>query len=216
MKHSFNTNPPHSQHTMENMKAIFRATEETFNKHKNAKNIEIEFRVGKIARNGSFDPNIGKAWYDAFVKSLKGYKKWEDIKVSEYEVYYGENNKRTTIDSDDNRTTVTKKRVKNIDVRTEGLPFDVRMSVSTETPDEENEDEVYEKVVTKKRWSFVRKGLSIDITQTSGENDIDSEEEFVYNVEFEIMDPKSVDDKSKLYNHIYKIYDLFRCASTSS
>lgn len=198
------------------MKNIFRASEDTFNKNKNAKNIEIEFRVGKIGRNGSFDPNIGKAWFDAFSKSLKGYKKWEDIKVSEYEVYYGENNKRTTIDSDDNRTTVIKKRVKNIDVRTEGLPFDVRMSVSTETPSSESEDEVYEKVVTKKRWSFVRKGLSIDITQTSGENDIDSEEEFVYNIEFEIMNPKNVSDKSTLYNHIYKIYDLFRCASISS
>ena len=150
------------------------------------------------------------------VRSLRKYKDWEETVESSYEIFYGPKNLRTTIDEEnDKRESVTKTRIDNINCVTKDLPFDIRMSVSTEKPYEETGEEEYSDSVCKKRVSFVRKGLSIDMTEVQGDNgDMDSEQESTYHVEFEIIKPCKVADKNTLYNHIHKIKNLLECLRT--
>ena len=42
------------------------------------------------------------------------------------------------------------------------------------------------------------------------DDDLDSEEENVYQVEFEIIDPKLIKDRDTLYNIIYKVHDVLK------
>lgn len=63
---------------------------------------------------------------------------------------------------------------------------------------------------TKTRTSYIRKNLSIDMTSIiGGAQDMDSEDPFTYQVEFEIIKPENVEDKNTLFNIIHKIKDLF-------
>jgi hypothetical protein len=63
---------------------------------------------------------------------------------------------------------------------------------------------------TKSRISFIRKNLSIDLTEISGNvQDMDSEESCTYQIEFEIIKPQNVEDKDTLFNIIHKIKDVF-------
>jgi len=88
-------------------------------------------------------------------------------------------------------------------------PYDLRFSVAREIPVEQYEGEM-DKKKTKERTSFIRKNLSIDLTIVTGESeDMDSEESMTYQVEFEIIDPKKVEDDEKLFNIIHKVKDLF-------
>jgi hypothetical protein len=47
------------------------------------------------------------------------------------------------------------------------------------------------------------------MTISSGDNvDMDSEEECSYQIEFEIIDPKSVSDLNEFFNIVHKVNDL--------
>ena len=63
----------------------------------------------------------------------------------------------------------------------------------------------------KKRISFIRKNLSIDMTVVTGDpTDLDCEDESQYQIELEIIDPTKVKDDIELYNIIYKIFDILK------
>ena len=62
--------------------------------------------------------------------------------------------------------------------------------------------------------SFIRKNLSIDMTICDGEvEDMDAEDSKVYQVEFEIIDPKKVEDIDTLFKIIHKINDFFNMSN---
>jgi hypothetical protein len=108
---------------------------------------------------------------------------------------------------------VIKKRVLVNDQVLEGFPVDVRLGISTEVPydrDADADDENFTRVKKRKRCSFIRKGLSIDLTEVSGDaDDKDSEEETEYQIELEIIDPpKNIAERHHLFNIVYKISDL--------
>ena len=168
-------------------------------KYKDEENIEMEFRLGRF--NGTFfDTNIGDKTYADFIRGFSSYTGWETIEENTYDVYSREdNNIRLTIDNKTGEETLIKKeRLENIDFKNlNKSPFDIRFSVSRETPinDEEYDNNEWHRNIKKERCSYIRKNLSIDRTVTAGETlDKDSEVSTIYQLELEIIDPKKVND----------------------
>ena len=181
-------------------------------KYKNEEYIEMEFRLGKY--NGTFfDTNIGKDVYVKLLHGLNKYTGWDRIVMSETDVFYREkDNLRITIDESTNEETIIKKERVHVEdfKKLEGTPFDIRFSVCKEIPKEHDYDSEMDGKKTKTRTSFVRKNVSIDMTSVYGNvDDMDSEDMYTYQVEFEIIKPQNVEDKDTLFNIIHKIKDLF-------
>src|SRR6056300_1664190 len=170
-----------------NVHKICDTIEPILNKFKDEEYIEMEFRLGK-------------------------YNGWERIETSQTDVFYREkDNLRISIDESTNEETIVKKeRVWVEDFKQlEGTPFDIRFSVCKEIPMEHDYESEMDCKKTKTRTSYIRKNVSIDVTSVSGNTqDMDSEDPFTYQVEFEIMKPQNVEDKDTLFNIIHKIKDL--------
>ena len=186
--------------------------EPIFNKYKDDEHVEMEMRLGKY--NGKFfDTNIGEKMYINLMKGLNKYDGWERIETSQTEVFYREkDNLRITIDESTNEETVIRKERVHVEdfKQLEGTPFDIRFCVSKELPIEHDYDSEMDCKKTKTRTSYIRKNLSIDMTSIiGGAQDMDSEDPFTYQVEFEIIKPENVEDKDTLFNIIHKIKDVF-------
>lgn len=177
-----------------------------FEAHKHESDIEIELRLGK--HNGSlFDTNVGKDIWKMVLKALKKYNGWESTTTTISDVYYNDLNgiRITCNEETGDQTMIQKINVHKSDFKRDLL--DVRFCVAREIPTS-GEYEMDRKR-TKTRHSFVRKNLSIDMTISSGDNaDMDSEEEAMYQIEMEIINPKDVDSIYKLQNIFQKIDDL--------
>ena len=189
-------------------------------KYKDEENIEMEFRLGRF--NGLFfDTNVGSNTYVDIIKGLGEYTGWERIVETKSEVYSREdNNTRLTVDTVTGEETLIKKeRLENIDFKQlQGSPFDIRFSVSRETPIEEddNDDNNWDRKIVKERNSYIRKNLSIDRTVSAGGNrDKDSEDSTIYQLELEIIDPKKLTDIDILFNICHKIKDIFNMLNSN-
>ena len=191
---------------------IFDKVEPLFTKNRDVEHIEMEFRFGKF--NGKmFDTNVGKQTFDIIYEGLSQYNQWENIVTTETEVFYRTKDKVRLVVNEDtgDESIINKTLVKNEDFKKiKNTPFDVRFSISKESPYTNNDKEM-DKKKTKNRTSFIRKNLSIDMTIVKGDavNDPDSEEPCVYQVEMEIIDPKKITNKNELFNLVHKVKDLF-------
>lgn len=210
------------EYTLSNLDMDVRAITETLfptiQKYKDDKYIEIELRLGKF--NGTmFDTNVGKVTFDTIMKGLNKYTGWEKMIGSEHDVFYRDSdNVRISTDQASGEEEVIKKdRVMNHDFkRMSDAPFDLRYSVSMETPMPEDVDREMDKKKTKQRVSYIRKNLSIDLTIITGDtHDMDAEDPVTYQVEFEIMDASRVNTKDDLFKIIHKINDVFIMLNTS-
>jgi len=195
-----------------NVHKVCDTIEPIFNKYKDDEHVEMEMRLGKY--NGKFfDTNIGEKMYISLMKGLNKYDGWERIETSQTEVFYREkDNLRITIDESTNEETVIRKERVHVEdfKQLEGTPFDIRFCVSKELPIEHDYDSEMDCKKTKTRTSYIRKNLSIDMTSIiGGAQDMDSEDPFTYQVEFEIIKPENVEDKNTLFNIIHKIKDVF-------
>jgi hypothetical protein len=190
---------------------LFHKWEPVINKYKNSANTELEIRFGRPAAK-KFDTNVGKEAFENALKALDTYKGWEAATHKKYDVYYFDGGKRLQIDEEtDERDSVVKKRVMVDDFSLEGMPFDVRLGVSTEVPFEYDGETAAEQK-TKERWSFVRKNLSIDLSKIQGNpDDPDCDDDMSYQIEMEIIKPSLVDSRDTGFNLIYKIFDLMKC-----
>jgi hypothetical protein len=197
---------------MDAMTHLFTSWEEKINEYSHQPNTEIEFRFGKMNR-GKFDTNVGKEMFEKVLRRLRKYQSWEAATEKETTVYIDPStSKRVTMNdkTDDLESAVIKKRVYVNDQAIEGASFDVRLGVSSEVPYDRDADveENFTRVKHRKRFSFLRKGLSIDLTEVSGDaDDMDSENPIEYQIEMEIVEPP--DDRHKTFNMIYKISDMF-------
>jgi|TARA_B110000285_G_C15129543_1_gene622580 hypothetical protein len=185
--------------------------------HRNDEHVEIEIRLGKF--NGKmFDTNVGKEPFTAVMRRLQKYTGWEKIMSTSQEVFYREtDNTRITIDENTGEETVIQKhRVHNEDFKNNSnTPFDFRVSISKETP-VADVDRTMDKKKMKERLSFIRKNLSIDLTTCMGDtHDMDSEDPVVYQIEMEIIDPKTIGDDRQLFNILHKVKDLFNILDTT-
>lgn len=194
-----------------NVQKVFETIQPIFEKYQHEEHVEFEMRLGKF-NCGVFDTDVSKEKFEFMMDGLKKYDGWEKILSTNEEVYYRENdNLRISIDEDAETETIIHKEVihKENFLKLKNTPYDLRFSVSREVPVEQYEGEM-DKKKTKERTSFIRKNLSIDLTIVTGESeDMDSEESTTYQVEFEIIDPKKVEDDEKLFNIIHKVKDLF-------
>jgi hypothetical protein len=171
---------------------------------------EIEIRLGKINRN-SFDTDVTKETYERVLQRLHKYKAWEEVKETDETVFYFRNGGRVTYDNvlDEVTESIVKRPIEKVNVIMEGKPFDIRLGISTETPYTHDEDEQATSSRAKKRTSFLRKGLRIDVTSVTGDpDDKDSEAETQYQIELEFMNvPESRDE---LFNMTYKVFDVLK------
>jgi len=195
-----------------NVHKICDIIEPILNKFKDEEYIEMEFRLGKY--NGTFfDTNIGEKMYIDFMKGLNKYTGWERIETSQSDVFYREkDNLRITIDESTNEETIVRKERVHIEdfKQLKDTPFDIRFCVSKEITQEHDYESEMDCKKTKTRTSYIRKNVSIDMTSVSGgAQDMDSEDPYTYQIEFEIMKPQNVEDKDTLFNIIHKIKDLF-------
>ena len=187
-------------------------------KHKDDPHVELEMRLGKF--NGKmFDTNVGKATFDRVMIGLQRYMGWEKVVGMEHEVFYRESDGvRISVDeATGDEAIVRKERVKNEDFKKlKGTPYDVRFSVSKEHPLPPDTNRDMDKKKTKKRVSFIRKNLSIDMTICVGDShDMDAEDPMSYQIEFEIIDPTRVQSKDEMFNIIHKVKDLFNLLDTN-
>jgi hypothetical protein len=201
---------------METMTALFAAWENTIEEYKNQPNIEIEIRLGKVNR-GKFDTNVGQATFEKVLRRLRRYEGWESTNETQSTVYLDTAaGKRVVMNdlTDEMESCVIKKRVLVKDQVLEGFPVDARLGISSEVPydrDTDDADENFTRVKKRKRYSFVRKGLSIDLSEVSGDvaQDKDSEEVTEYQIELEILNPPvSAAERHQVFNIVYKISDI--------
>ena len=100
------------------------------------------------------------------------------------------------------------KKISNV---SRGVPYDVRISFSKETPTEIDDFSDMDRKRTKHRQSFVRKNLSIDLTMSTGDAiDLDAEDTTDYQIEFEIINPSDVKSKNEFLNIVQKVNDLLK------
>lgn len=192
------------------MHSAFDQIEPIFNQFKNRANIEYEIRLGKIT-SGKFDTNVGPAMFKRIMAGLEQYQGWEKVSRSNTTVYFKGDIR--VIDDDDNDTSVCQKKtkLKKVDLRLDSKPLDIRFCVASETPCQKPKDEVYEDMRVRKRVSFLRKNLSIDMTVITGsQDDPDEESEERYEIELEIVSPTIVKDKNELYNIVHKVDDILK------
>lgn len=199
---------------METMTALFNAWENTIDQYKDTPNVEIEIRLGKVNR-GKFDTNVGQQTFEKVLHRLRKFEGWESAKESMSTVYLDTAaGKRVVMNdlTDEMESCVIKKRVLVNDQVLEGFPVDARLGISSEVPYDRDadEDENFTRVKKRKRYSFLRKGLSIDLSEVSGSpDDKDSEDVIEYQIELEIVDPPtSIAERHQMFNIVYKISDI--------
>lgn len=199
------------------MNTAFQSIKPEFDKYKNHKHVEFELRLGKVVtKNGKgverFDTNVGKETFDMILKGLQKYDGWENTRESEVDIFYDGEKRYIFEGENDDCVACTKKKIRNVNLKLDNKRFDVRMGVATETPIKNPEVPGEADQKSRKRWSFIRKNLSIDLSIVTGGGafDPDAEDEAVYQVELEIIDPSKVSSDNDLYNICWKVEDILK------
>ncbi len=114
---------------------IFEGVSPIFEKFRETPHVEFEFRFGKIVEGGkSFDTNVGKQAFEKTLRRLKKYKEWESVQITNDMVYSGDGLRLTVEDVTDKQVQIFKRNLFKQNFPITGSSFDVRFSVSTETP----------------------------------------------------------------------------------
>jgi hypothetical protein len=91
--------------------------------------------------------------------------------------------------------------------------MDLRFSISKEMPISGGDYEM-DRRRTKRRQSFIRKNVSIDMTISSGDVvDKDAEDPNHYQIELEIIDPANVSCQEEYFNILWKVNDILKIIS---
>lgn len=186
-------------------RALYAKWNPLIHKYTDVPNLEIEIRLGRRSGKG-FNTNVGEVSFFKAMKSLNKFKEWWSTSHTSSMVYYCDGSKRITVNQETGEhVRIIKKRVLVDDFLLDDASLDVRLGFSTEEPFE-CDGGVSTRQTTKQRWSFIRKNLSIDLTIVKAPN-----EEIVYQIEMEIIDPKLLSGKSELFKVISKVFDLLKC-----
>ena len=191
---------------------MFETLRPVFESFKDTKDVEMEIRLGRVNR-GAFDTNVGKDVFDSVLQGLKVYTQWEKSLETEAEIFYKGDKRMLFIgDSDEAHGAIQKKKLKKIDCVLEGRPLDVRFGVATEKVVGIFDPNDSDRQKNRKRWSFIRKNLSIDMSIVSdgGAFDPDAEDDTCYQIELEIINPKLVKDVDTMYNLFWKVEDILK------
>lgn len=187
------------------MEQLYNQVKSVFNQHKSKSNVEFEFRLGKV-HGGMFETNVGKVNFNKILTGLETYQSWEKIVRENTSVYYKGNTRMIIDDDTENVKYMKKTKIQKFDKVLIDQPYDIRFCASYENPATMDESEVMDYLRVKRRISFIRKNVTIDMTIVTGQpDDPDDEEEEKYEIEIEIIKPQLVDTDNKLYNMVFKI-----------
>ena len=176
-----------------------------FDSYRNVNSVEIEFRFGRM--NGAyFDTNIGRENFDYLRAGLDAFDGWEDVSSTHTTLYYNGKTRLILDEDTGEQEAMVKENIYKHDFALENLPLDLRFSVSTETPIHDDiSDLVMDGMRVRKRKSYTRKNLRIDLTEVSGDpEDLDSEEVTTYQLEMEIVNPKKIKTDEEFFNIVHK------------
>jgi mRNA capping enzyme, beta chain len=176
--------------------------------------LEIEFRLGKFQMMGGrkvFVANINQDLYKKILKKVgTGIENGLVRRTTCTEDYFGKADARTTKDIiTQQTTTVTKRRIKNVDIDLKNSPFDIRLSVSEEVPLDNRivsaDDAV--RIRRKDRTSFLYRAFQFDLTEVvdvpvsnGGSHDKDDDQEAIFEIEVEIRDMEEAFSKPIKYS----------------
>lgn len=188
---------------------IMKAFEQDIKKYRDKEYIEIELRIGKINHN-IFDTNVGKQNFEKVLSGLRAFKAWERVLETDDEVYYWSSGVRCIYNGD--CVYQKKNKIVNKNLKLD-RPFDVRLGIAQEVPADAPTDDA-NKSVSRKRWSFWRKNVRIDLTRVSGPpEDKDAENDTSYQIELEILSAKT---DQEIFSALHKVHDVLNLISTGS
>ena len=194
------------------MDNLFQTTKTHFNRFKSLPNLEIELRLGKKNRN-LFDTNLGEEKFKKIKEALDNFQTWEKVTHSNITSYFHKEYRYDYNEDSDEASTIIKKKLIKTDFVLPDQPLDVRLSIAQEIPqpDFNVEDIEMEYVRNKIRTSYIRKNLSLDLTEVTGNpDDMDDESDKSYELEMEIIDISKIKTENVLYNIIYKVFCILK------
>jgi hypothetical protein len=194
------------------MDNLFQTTKTHFNRFKSLPNLEIELRLGKKNRN-LFDTNLGEEKFKKIKEALDNFQTWEKVIHSNITSYFHKEYRYDYNEDSDEASTIIKKKLIKTDFVLPDQPLDVRLSIAQEIPqpDFNVEDIEMEYVRNKIRTSYIRKNLSLDLTEVTGNpDDMDDESDKSYELEMEIIDISKIKTENDLYNIIYKVFCILK------
>ena len=166
-------------------------------KYKLNKNIEIEIRIGQIQDNNHFKSGLcSEEFYNKIKTKLDSSKDWLNVIHTKTDEINSNGIRRITHFNDKKivkNSSIKKQRLKNINLKYNNTPYDLRISVSTEI-----ESDVKIKTGTiriKDRVSYCYKDYRFDLTKvTQTENTVKN-----INYEFEVEFMNLDNEVSDLY-----------------
>lgn len=189
--------------------AVFHAVKPVFESLKDKPYLEVEVRLGR--HNGKFfDTNLGKETFDRIVDALKRYDGWEETASEDTEVFIKGDIRMVLNEERDSQEVHRKVKINKIDLNLKDRPLDARVAFAQEIPvlDFDTDTEM-DGVRVRHRDMFLRKNLRIDCTTVQGgEVDPDAEDDTMFQVEMEIIDPTKVNGDNDLFNILYKLQDI--------
>lgn len=169
---------------------------ESYYKHKDDSDIEIEARLG-FFNIGKFDTNVTEEFFLKIKNKFDKTSTWDNIeKINKTDYYYDKI--RISIEDDGTTECIQKKNLEKLDFEIENSPFDFRISFSSEknvqNKNYTSKEGLYTRV--KERTRYTLKNVYFDLTIVTTENNA------VVNKTYEIEIEIKPNDKSCLYNSI--------------
>ena len=169
---------------------------ESYYKHKDDSDIEIEARLG-FFNIGKFDTNVTEEFFLKIKNKFDKTSTWDSVeKINKTDYYYDKI--RISIEDDGTTECIQKKNLEKLDFEIENSPFDFRISFSSEknVPNKNytSKEGLYTRV--KERTRYTLKDVYFDLTVVTTENNT------VVNKTYEIEIEIKPNDKSCLYNSI--------------
>lgn len=172
-------------------------------------NLEIEFRLG-FKENDSFKTDIGKTFFNKMISKMNDSDTCKKNESSDDYFYKG---KRLSVLKESNKKEskcIKKTKLAVFDFTFKGTAFDIRVSISTETPVNRFQPDKAEYKRSKDRNSFEYKNWRYDFTTVSiVENTIETKS---YEVELESIKPDLSKTSSYYFCHdaFLKLTDLIK------
>jgi len=165
-------------------------------KYKNYSNIEIEIRLGYIQEN-YFDTNITNEYYKKINNTLNSFENWSYNDNKTTTDYY-DGNLRLSMDTEGNRSAMKKVRLVDIDIVYDSGPFDIRISVSQETPIDPNDvnNNNLKTSRNKKRITRTHDKWKFDLSEVTTENNNLKKKTYEFEIEID-----NLFDTLKKYNN---------------
>ena len=170
---------------------------ELLEKYKDYSNIEIEIRLGYI-EDDYFDTNITNEYYKKINNTLNSFEGWSYNDNKTTTDYYYDGNLRLSIDTEGNRSAMKKVRLVDIDIAYDSGPFDIRISVSQETPIDPNDinNTNLKTSRNKKRITRIHDKWKFDLSEVTTENNNLKKKGYEFEIEID-----NLCNTLKLYNN---------------